>query len=633
MGTLIGIPLQAFLSQLLVGLINGSMYALLSLGLAVIFGMLRVVNFAHGAFYMVGAFAAWMLQQYLELGYWIGLVVAPLLVAALAMLVERSMLARLYRLDALYGMLFTFGLALAVEGLFFEWFGTGGQFYPVPEQLAKSVDLGFMVLPLYRAWVVVVSLVVSLGVWLLIEKTRIGAQLRASTHNPGLVQIFGINVPMLMTLTFALGVALAAFGGVLSAPLFQATPLMGQNIIIIVFAVVVIGGMGSIRGAIVTGYALGLCEAVAKIVYPQGAGMTVFVLMVLVLLLRPQGLFGGGVPAAAASHEEVHRHSASPRAQLAIAGATLLAFAVLPWVIYPVAAMNILCFALFSAAFNLLLGYVGMVSFGHAAFFGGAAYVTAYSLKTWGVTAEVALVLSVTFAALQGLVIGYLAIRRKGIYFAMITLALAQMFYFICLQVPATGGDDGIQGVPPARLFGVLVLDDPTVKYYVVAAAVVLGLGIVWRVVHSPFGYVLQAIRDNEPRAISLGYRVDRYKLGAFVISSALAGLAGGLKAIAFQFASLADVAWQTSGVAILTTLIGGIGTMLGPIIGSALIVGLERFLATSGYPVHVVLGVVFMLAVLAFRRGIVGFARPMFKRASPGAGGEPNTPDVAKHS
>jgi branched-chain amino acid transport system permease protein len=551
---------------------------------------------------MLGAFGALLLLQHAGVGYWPALLLAPLLVAAFGVAIERTLLRRLYRLDALYGMLFTFGLAMLVEGLFTEWYGTGGQYYAMPESLSGTVDLGFMVLPIYRAWVM------SIGIWLLIEKTRIGSHLRAATHNPRLVQVLGINVPLMMTLTFALGVGLAAFGGVLSAPLFQVTPLIGQNIIIIVFAVVVIGGMGSIRGAIVTGYALGICEGLAKVFYPQGASMTVFVLMVLVLLLRPEGLFGsGGSSAPAEAHEEVHRQEVPRRRQQLAALGLLAVLAVLPWFVYPVVAMNILCFALFAAAFNLLLGYVGLLSFGHAAFFGGAAYVSAYAVKAWGLGAEWALLLAIAFAAVLGLVIGFLAIRRKGIYFAMITLAMAQMFYFICLQLPFTGGDDGIQGVPAARLFGVILLDDPMVKYYAVAAFTVLGLAIVWRVVHSPFGFVLQAIRDNEPRAISLGYRVDRYKLGAFVISAALAGLAGGLKAIAFQFASLTDVAWQTSGTAILTTLIGGIGTMLGPIVGSAIVVGLERVLATSGHPSHVVLGVIFMLAVLLFRRGVVG--------------------------
>ena len=610
MDTVFGIPLQAVMSQLLIGLINGSLYALLSLGLAVIFGMLRVINFTHGAFYMLGAFATWMLFNYLGIGYWPALVIAPLLVAAVGVVAERTGLSRLYKLDHLYGLLFTYGLALVIEGLFFEWYGASGQFYAVPDALHGVMDIGFMVLPIYRAWVVAVSLVVSVCVWMLIEKTRIGSQLRAATHDPSLLQAFGINVPLLMTLTFALGVGLAAFAGVLSAPLFQARPQMGQNILIIVFAVVVIGGMGSIRGAIITGYALGLCEGLVKVFYPVGAEMTIFVLMIAVLLVRPAGLFGGSggaVNAVAPPTDVAERTRFSRQTQLLIALGVVAVFAVLPWTVYPVVAMNILCTALLAASFNLLLGYVGLMSFGHAAFFGGAAYVAAYGIKAWGLGAETAIALSVVVAAAMGLVMGFLAIRRKGLYFAMITLAIAQMVYFICLQLPQTGGDDGLQGVPAARLFGFITLEDPMVKYYAVAFFAMLGLAVIWRVVHSPFGYVLQSIRDNEARAISLGYRVDRYKLGAFVISAALAGLAGALKAIAFQFASLNDVAWHASGTAVLTTLLGGIGTMLGPIVGSAIVVGLERFLATSGFPAHVILGLVFIAGVLMFRRGVVG--------------------------
>lgn len=611
------IPLQAVLSQLLIGLINGSLYAMLSLGLAVIFGMLRVVNFAHGAFYMLGAFVAWLLLQHLGIGYWPALVLAPLSVAAFGALVERLMLSRLYRLDHLYGMIFTFGLTLLVEGQFFEWFGTGGQYYPVPGALAGTIDLGFMVLPLYRAWVVGFSLAVSVGTWLLIEKTKAGSCLRAATHNPTLVQVFGINVPLVMTLTFALGTGLAALGGVLSAPLFQATPLMGQNIVIVVFAVVVIGGMGSIRGAIITGYALGICEGLVKVLYPQGAGMTVFILMIVVLLLRPEGLFGGGAATPAAADPGIRPRRPSQRAMRLITVVLAIAIAILPQVVYPVVAMNVLCFALFAASFNLLLGFAGLLSFGHAAFFGGAAYMTAYALKTWNLGGVSAILFGVAGAALLGAGIGFLAIRRKGIYFTMITLALAQMFYFVCQQVSYTGSEDGIQGVPAARLFGLVTLEDPLVKYYAVAAFAVAGLLVIWRVVNSPFGYVLQSIRDNEARAASLGYSVDRYKLGAFVISAGLAGLAGALKAVAFQFASLADVSWHRSGEAILTTLLGGIGTMLGPIVGSAMVVGLERFLATAGYPVHVVLGAIFIVAVMGLRRGVVGIELMRLRRPS----------------
>ena len=287
-----GIPLQAFLGQLLLGLVNGAFYALLSLGLAVIFGLLGIVNFAHGALYMLGAFAAWIMLDTLGVNYWAALFLAPLVVGILGMVIERLFLKHLYKLDEIYGLLLTFGLTLIAEGIFRELYGVSGQSYPVPELLSGATNLGFMVLPNYRAWVVLVSLVVCLGTWYLIEKTPLGAYLRAGTENAALVQAFGINVPMMVMLTYGAGAALAALAGVLAAPIIQVNPLMGSNLIIVVFAVVVIGGMGSILGSVITGIGLGLVEGMTRVFYPEASSIVVFVVMVLVLMVRPAGLFG-----------------------------------------------------------------------------------------------------------------------------------------------------------------------------------------------------------------------------------------------------------------------------------------------------------------------------------------------------
>jgi branched-chain amino acid transport system permease protein len=292
MSTIFGIPAPALYGQILIGLINGSFYAMLSLGLAVIFGLLRVINFTHGAQYMLGAFAAYLLLTYAGIGYWPALILAPLLVGAVAIVIERLMLRRLYGLDPLYGLLLTFGLALIFEGAFRHWFGAAGKPYAPPTQLTGAVNLGFMFMPVYRGWVVAASLFVCLGTWLLIEKTRLGAYLRAATENATLVQAFGVNVPLLLTLTYGLGAALAALAGVLAAPIYQVSPLMGTNLIIIVFAVVVVGGMGSILGAIVTGYVLGVLEGLTKVFYPEASSIVIFVIMAIVLLVRPAGLFG-----------------------------------------------------------------------------------------------------------------------------------------------------------------------------------------------------------------------------------------------------------------------------------------------------------------------------------------------------
>ncbi len=287
-----GIPLSALLGQLLLGLVNGSFYAMLSLGLAVIFGLLNVINFAHGALYMMGAFLAWMGLQYFDISYWAMLLIAPLLVAAFGVVIEKTMLRWLYRLDHLYGLLLTFGITLMLEGVFRSFYGVSGQPFSVPEQLAGATDLGFMILPNYRAWVVFASLTVCLATWYVIEKTRLGAYLRAGTENPKMVEAFGVNVPLMVTLTYGFGVALAGFAGVLAAPVLQVSPLMGSNLIVTIFAVVVIGGMGSILGSIVTGLALGVIEGLTKVFYPELSSTVVFIIMAIVLLVRPAGLFG-----------------------------------------------------------------------------------------------------------------------------------------------------------------------------------------------------------------------------------------------------------------------------------------------------------------------------------------------------
>ena len=287
-----GVPTQALFGQLLIGLINGSFYALLSLGLAVIFGLLNIINFTHGAQYMLGAFGAYLLVTKLGLGYWWALLIVPVVVGLTGVIIEKLFLSRLYNLDHLYGLLLTFGLALIIQGVFRNEYGSSGQPYPIPTQLTGGQNLGFMFLPNYRAWVIVASLIVCLGTWYLIERTKLGGYLRAATENPALVQAFGINVPRMITLTYGFGVGLAALAGVMAAPIYQVSPQMGNDLIIVVFAVVVIGGMGSILGAIVTGFGLGLIEGLTKVFYPEASNTVIFIIMAIVLLIRPAGLFG-----------------------------------------------------------------------------------------------------------------------------------------------------------------------------------------------------------------------------------------------------------------------------------------------------------------------------------------------------
>jgi branched-chain amino acid transport system permease protein len=292
MPDIFGIPPQALFGQLLLGLINGSFYAMLSLGLAIIFGLLNIINFTHGAQYMMGAFVAWMLLNWMGIGYWWSMLIAPVVVGATGILIERTMLRHLYKLDHLYGLLLTFGIALIIQGLFRNEFGSSGLPYRIPEELRGGTDLGFMYMPNYRGWVVAVSLVICLATWFVIEKTKLGAYLRAATENPPLVEAFGINVPRMITLTYGFGVGLAAFSGVLAAPIYQVSPQMGADLIIVVFAVVVIGGMGSIMGSIITGFGLGIIEGLTKVFYPEASATVIFVIMAIVLLVKPAGLFG-----------------------------------------------------------------------------------------------------------------------------------------------------------------------------------------------------------------------------------------------------------------------------------------------------------------------------------------------------
>ena len=606
---ILGIPVQVLLGQLMLGLINGAFYATLSLGLAVIFGLLNIINFAHGALYTAGAFVAWMLLNYLGINYWGALLLVPIVVGLLGMLLEWLLLRRTYRMDHLYGLLLTFGLALVIEGAFRQMYGVSGLPYSIPQALSGGINLGFMYLPFYRAWVIVASLLVCLGVWLLIERTRLGANLRAATENPAMVKAFGINVPVLIRLTYGLGVALAAFAGVLAAPIYQVNPLMGSNLIVVVFAVVVIGGMGSIMGAIVAGFGLGIVEGLTKVFYPEASNFIIFVIMAIVLLLKPAGLFGRPLQVQNSMAAEALRKPVALSPALRWFGGGLLILLALlgPLFLYPTFLMKVLCFALYAAAFNLLVGYAGLLSFGHAAFFGTAAYATGLAMKHWGLSPELGLLAGTAVSALIGLVFGALAIRRQGIYFAMITLALSQVIYFIAVRAAFTGGEDGLQAVPRGYLFGFIDLSNTWAMYAFVLTVVVLAFGLIARIVASPYGEILRAIRDNEQRAISLGYSAYRIKLLAFTLSAALAGLAGSLKVLVFGVASLTDVHWHASGEVVLMTLLGGIGTLSGPLVGAFVFVSLQNFLAPFGSWVLIIQGLVFVLCVLLFRDGIVG--------------------------
>ncbi|QDL38616.1 ABC transporter permease [Rhodoferax sediminis] len=599
---------NALFGQLLLGLMNGSFYALLSLGLAVIFGMLNIVNFAHGAQYMLGAFAAVALGR-LGLGYWWALLLAPLAVGIVGLLTERLFLRRVANLNHLYGMLLIYGLTLVIQGAMQSTFGASSLQYSAPEHFSGGIRLPFLFLPYYRLWVVLFSLAVCGGTWYVIERTRIGAYLRAATENPTIVRTFGINVPLLITLTYCFGVGLAGLAGVLAAPIYQVRPMMGADLLIIVFAVVVIGGMGSILGSIVMGFGLGLLEGLVSFIYPQASTTAVFLVMVLVLIVRPAGLFGWVVSGPADAIENEDTSDVTPRGVLVFCGLALLVVAVAPLFVFPYVLMQAMCLAIYALSVGFLIGYVGLLSFGHAMFLGAGSYAAAHLATAWGVPSDLAMLVGVVAAAVLAYAVGLIALRRQGIYFAMITLAIAQMLYFAAMQAPFTHGEDGIQKVPQTDLLGFLPLSNPKVLYVVVSAVFVLAILALARIVNSPFGEVLRAVRDNEARAVSLGYNAGRYKLVAFVISGALAGLAGAMKAIVSQSANLSDMHWSMSGEALLMALIGGIGSLYGPVVGAFIVFAIVYYFASLGEWVVVVQGVVFVACVMLFRRGLVGEA------------------------
>ena len=611
-------PSPALFGQLLLGLINGSFYAMMSLGLAIIFGLLNVVNFMHGAQYMMGAFTAWMLLQWLGIGYGFALVLAPLIVGASGIVLERLFVRRLYHLDHVYGLLLTFGLTLIVEGLYRKAFGSAGLPYANPMPGGFRTALGY--LPYYRLWALFASLLVCLATWYMIEKTKLGAYLRAAIERPDLVRGFGINVPRMVTLVYGFGVGLAGLAGVFAAPIYNVSPTMGSNLIIVIFAVVVIGGMGSIKGAIITGYLLGLAEGLMRYYYPPLSDTVVFIIMAGVLLIKPAGLFGKGVISQHAAAALESRAGVEPKKlraglswALLIVSAAALVLA--PFVMYPIFLIKVLCFAVAASAVNLLLGYMGVLSFGHAMFFGFSAYVAGHLAKAWGLSPELAILGATLASVALGSVVGLIAIRLQGIYFAMSTLALAQMVYFFCLQVPFTNGEDGIQAIPRGMAFGVWDLKSDLSAYFFVLLICGAAILAIARLVHSPYGRIVAAVRDSEPRAISLGYNANRYKLAVFVFSAGITGLAGATKAIAVQIATLTDVGWQMSGEFLLMTLVGGLGSITGPILGALALISMETYMSELQDWVTVAQGAVFFIVVLAFREGIVGSLSGLWRK------------------
>ncbi|MFC7398370.1 ABC transporter permease [Chelatococcus sp. GCM10030263] len=597
-----------YVAQIFNGLVNGGFIALMSLGLSIIFGMMRVVNFMHGAMYMLGAILAFVAGSYFGLSLWIGLVIAALLVGGLGLILERLLLSRLYKLDPAYNLLLTFGLTLIIEDVVRSFFSVTGGSFLVPSGLTGAVNLGFIFYPKYRLFVMVVSIVLCLATWLLLEKTRLGALVRAATERPDLLKCFGGNVPLLISGTFFCAAALAGLAGALAAPIRNISPFMGQEMIALTFAVVVAGGMGSIAGSVLMGFIVGILSALSAIWYPPAATAITYIVMLVVLVVRPGGIFRG----VDISHFPLHYTPMTEKARRvfrspAMGLAALAVGLVLPWFVYPVLATDIILWGLCALGFDLLFAFAGLLSFGQAAYWGASAYITGVLVAKFGFAGWEGFLLGVALSTLMGLLFGFIIAQKKGIYFSMITFAFAQIVYFVVNQFAAyTGGEDGLHDVFRGEIFGFSLQND-RVFYYVALALVALMVVFVFRILRSPFGLSLTGARENERRMMSVGYNIYLIRVQAYALSAFIISVAGGLYVLNHEFISLEAVYWRASGEPVMMTLLGGAGTIYGPMIGAAVVLLIRNSLSTVTDNGSLILGCLFVLIVLVFRRGILG--------------------------
>ncbi len=602
--------IEYYLGQIFNGLVSGGFIALMSLGLSIIFGTMRVVNFMHGALYMLGAFAAYLAGRWLGLPLWVVLFLAPAAVGLVGLLLERLLLRHLYSSDITYTLLLTFGLTLIIEDTVRNFIGVQGAPFLVPSVLSGAVDLGFIIYPKYRLFVLAVSIVACAGTWIALERTRFGTLIRAGTERPTLLRCFGVNVPLLVSGTFAFGTGLAGLAGVLAAPMTDVSPFMGDDMIAIAFAVVVVGGMGSIAGSIITGFAAGVLSALAAIWYAPAAEVTIYVLMMLVLLIRPGGLFQGiDVTHFAPHHTPITLSARRLLQSPALAGLALAIALLLPWLVYPLIATDVILWGLFAVGFDLLYAFAGLLSFGQGAYWGGAAYLTGIAIAELGLPSWIGLPVGIAVTTAIAALLGLLVTRKQGIYFAMVTFALTEIVYFVVNQLPQyTGGENGLHGVVRGTLLG-LPLNNDLVFYYLALVLAILTLMFVFRVVRSPFGLSLTGARDSERRMASVGYDVQKLRLLAYVLSAFVISVAGGLYVLAHEFVSLDAIYWRASGEPIMMALLGGTGTVYGPMVGAFLVVVVRDALSTLTDNGSLVLGIIFVVVVMGLRRGLLGEA------------------------
>lgn len=647
------------LDQLLNGVTIGIVYVLIAAGLSIIFGVMDVINFAHGELFALGAYAALAAAMPLgPSGFWIGLIVAPLIVAVVGMGIERITLRPLYGRNPLYHILLTFGLVLILTDAIELIWGRQARYFPAPASLAGTIDVLGYSYSKYNYFMIAIGGALAFGAWLLLDRTRFGLIVRAGAEDRRMVRDLGIDIDRYYTLVFGFGAALAGFGGVILGAYQNVNPTMGASVIIPAFVIVVIGGLGSFRGAVIAGLLVGIIQNLGRSFVPELEGLVVYILMIAILLTKPQGLFGSS---AAGGEDEGDFLtgaggilSTETRQRLGVIVVGVLALLPVGAVIglystYVVTLMiEILIWALFALSLDFVMGYTGLVSLGHAMFYGLGAYAAVLTLLELSHSAFVAIGLAILASAALAWIVGYLSIRVSGVYFAMITLAFAQFIYNLVFKLEWVGGSDGLFGA--TAIYGLggigVTFDEIAVGiepflftgdllfYYFLLAVIVGAYLFAQQLMRAPFGTVLKSIRENEERSEFIGYHVTTHKRRAFVISGGLGGLAGALFAIHNGYVAPAFLHWLRSGEVIVMTILGGMGTLYGPMIGAGVFIGFKDVLSSYVDQWRMILGIVFVLFVIFLPRGLISLPHTIveFADARRGTGGESDAEFSAKH-
>ena len=632
-----GINTNLMLIQLLNGLALGVLYVLIASGLSVIFGMTDILNFAHGVLYMLGAYAALVTIDATG-SFFVALLVAPFVVAIFGAGVERATLHRIYDRGPLYHVLLTFGLVLIITDLVQVVWGPAQQQLSAPAMLSGAVELGPIFYPRYRLFTIVAGALIAVATWALFQYSRFGLIIRAGAQDRSTVRVMGVDVAKYFTLVFGLGSLLAGAAGVLAAPFLPVNPTMGNNILIIAFIVVAVGGLGSYFGSVVAAFLIAFLQTLSIVFVPQLSGYLIYLAMLGILLFRPQGLFGSyeirSEAAKLSFSESIEPLRLGDRRVLAVIAVLAMVplglhTVISPYILGLVSLMFI--WGLFALSLDIVMGYLGLISFGHAAFWGVGAYAVTLTVTHVTNSFVLAVVVAILVATVLAWAIGALSVRLSGVYFAMITFAAAQLLYQFAVSSPdITGGSNGMD-IPDLSVVGVLNLSDPTTFYYVALAFLVVSYYVAVRVMDSPFGRTLAAIRESERRVSFLGYDTNKYKRRAFAFSGAVGGLAGALMVTYHQFITPDALYWFVSGDVLFAMILGGIGTLYGPIVGGAVLVGLEQILSSYFDQWRLLIGLILVLVVMFAPRGLASIGIGISESLGGGSGGaEPTEPEEA---